>query len=277
MTYDQYASKRFGAKEIWLVEISTAFLTERFCSGLIKSYTTGLDVPEAGYAASTVWNRGAVIRGDLQLNDNGQSSIDFILPHSSVAASNALISSAEQEISVKLFHGYSNDPDDEFIIFFQGSVIKVFPRWNGIKLACVDLSSLFSTKIPGRVIQRDICPYALFSPGCGLVKTDFEDIHSLTVINDSQVTIPTADDTSSNFYEKGLLEYNGEIKLITSQVNEVLTLSSPLSTTDSPPFNVKLTRACFKRKTDCLSFNNKLNFGAFEQLNDSPYDGRSIG
>lgn len=274
MTYDTLAQKKYGAKPIWLYEITFDGVTERYCSGL-KSYDTPSGAPTADYATTTTWAAGPVWRKSFKRDKDAKASLELAIPKDSAIAQSLSTARYQGQCTVRVYHGYRTDPDDEFIQEFTGYVQKLRPGFVAVTLSCVDNSILFGQGVVGRTIQIP-CPYVLGSPACGVDRSTFEDTLSCTSKTDLDLTITGADANGDNYYTNGTLTYNGSVRRITSQIGTTVTISYDIDDLTTFPSDVVLLRPCSKSVASCVTFSNHLNFGGFEKMEDSPYDGGSI-
>lgn len=273
MTYDAYAQRKYGAKPIWLYRITFDGSTELYSSSM-RTFQTPIGSPDATFLTATNWNVGPILRKSFRRTASVDKVADISIPRSSAIALELRQSKAEGLATVEVWHGYKSDPDNEFVLVFSGMVKAISPSWDSFTLNCFDDSILFDERALGRPMQIP-CPFALFSPACGVVKADFTDTETVTVVASEVLTIPgiTAID---NFYTNGTLEYGGRIRRIISQIGTTVTLNQPVSDFPSPPFSVDLQRPCSKSSTSCATFSNSVNFGGFKEMHNTPYDGRSI-
>lgn len=184
---------------------------------------------------------------------------------------------------VTIWHGYANDPDNQRIVKYTGSVVGAKADEGGtIELVCQsELASLDRKALPA-VMQRP-CRHALYGAGCWLTLADWQVSATATALGASglNVTVPGASAAADNHYRGGVLEFGDVREMITAHTGSALTLAArvpglaeAIAADGSAP--VKIAPGCNLSTANCDAFGNIENFGGFPFMADTPFDGRSI-
>lgn len=276
MTYSSREKSAFGGNPVYLYRFTRGGQNYDFCS---NTKTLIVSAPAGTFVASSL-DHGKIGVGQPVQKDN----IQITFPLSDDFASLLLKRSTQFAPStVTIWRGHLDDPDNEFKVVFKGKVRSASPKQDTkIILTCSGLHS--SLKLPGLGGSvHHSCRHALYFGGCRLDKSLFEDIGTITAINENVLTIAEAASEADSFYTSGTLEFMESQTYITDHVGSLITIryvpSSLLSffLSGVNPV-VTLARGCDHSVNTCISkFDNVLNFGGFPYIPDNdPWNDGSI-
>ena len=183
----------------------------------------------------------------------------------------------EQTISITIFRVHFGVVDG--ITIFKGRVVSCEFRGFQATLSC---ESVFTRlKVPGlRMVYDVMCPHALYSPGCGVIKTNFSKTATITAVNGRVLTLEAqAGDTITpewlaiNFLKGGMLSAG----LVRRMITDVATIGNVQLMHNVPTGLVGqkciVYLGCDHLLSDChTKFNNHNNYGGFPWIPDkNPY------
>ena len=139
------------------------------------------------------------------------------------------------------------------------------------RIATVRIPSIFQTAleqpVPSVFFQAQ-CNHKLFDARCALAANSFRVITSPNTVSGATVTVDSTDGQPNGTFKAGEIVRvsDGERRLITDQIGNVLTLNFPfknLNVGDS----VELYYGCDRADTTCRDkFSNIINFGGFNTI-----------
>lgn len=218
----------------------------------------------------------------VESNAARKKIVTISLPRTDVFAQKFIGDLGGVTTKVSIWQGFENDVTDrEFIQMFTGSVQVVKPAWGAVSLVCEDGGGYGKGKGLAEVIQRP-CRHALYFGKCQLNLADFQDAGSASAMVSNVITVAEAAAKSDGYYSGGIVEYSGSMQLIVSHTGTSLKVLGQVGSlsqdiTDSGAQSVLISAGCDRSMATCdQTFNNSANFGGFEHLTESPFDGRSI-
>jgi uncharacterized phage protein (TIGR02218 family) len=167
-----------------------------------------------------------------------------------------------QQVSLVIYGGHEDD--SEIVAPFTGIVSSV-KRTEDCALTLVSEQDALKRKIPALRYQRQ-CPRRLFSPGCGVNKTEWATLAQVTDISGKTITSPVFGTKPDGFFTAGWVDGGGTSMAIIKHVGDVLTLFYPikgLAVWD----NVIVYPGCQGTETDCADkFNNLPNHLGYSRI-----------
>lgn len=276
MTYSAKETSAYGGNPVYLYRFTRGGLNFDFCS---LAETLIVSTPAGTFVASSI-DHGKIGVGQPINKDN----VQIIFSLSDDFASLLLKRSTQfAPTTVTIWRGHLDDTANEFRVVFKGKVRAAGPRNDTqIVLSCSGLYSSFKLPGLGGSVHHS-CRHALYFGGCRLDKSLFEDVGTVTAIDDNVLTITEAALEADEFYTSGTLEFLGSQTYITGHIGSLITVryvSSVMSLffqSGTTPI-VTLARGCDHSVDTCVSkFNNVLNFGGFPYIPDNdPFNDGSI-
>lgn len=265
-----------------LVKGQRPFFLYAFVNGstenLFTSKRSAMTVTVPGIVGTT-WAPSAIKHGKIADNTEAyRAELLIQFPLSDTFARTFLGGLSFRATRITIWKGYENDPDDELVVAYKGSVINVTPDDNGtIRLACMtDLAKLQNRGLSA-VIQRP-CRHVLYGTKCGVDRTDFEATDTVTSVSlgGKVLFVAAAGAAAANYYRGGVIDWDGRLEMILKHAGSVLTLAAPL-TGIADDDTVKIYPGCDLSTETCAGrFSNLDNHGGFPFILDSPFGGRSI-
>lgn len=267
MSWSDFAGLVTGKRPVWLYEITAGGTVNRLTSGL-SDFTYGGNT----YAST------ALTHGRINVSRSvKRADTNIVFPRSNALAVSIRDSVTALETTVRILHGFSNDPDQEFLPRFTGRVVGVKPTLGTIALMCESGVTRFRSKMIAPVIQRT-CRHALYGYGCSLNIADFQTAGTATDLTGKTLSVTEAAAQADGYYSGGVVEFGGKRQMIRSHTGSTLRLLSTLEgvgdeITSSGSASVLLAPGCNRSLTVCdTRFSNSLNFGGFPGMDESPFD-----
>jgi hypothetical protein len=201
----------------------------------------------------TLYTATAVSRSALNLSGNlAKSQITFTFPNTNTFAKSRVFDLPDVGWDVKIYENH--------ILQWSGRVIGA--TLAGTKITIVtDSSEKASSRNPTGARFALHCWKNLYSATCGVDKVNFKTTLSVTV-SGTTVTLPIPQ--ALNIFTGGIIEKAGESRRIIRNSETILEISTPF--VSSVPGNADLYLGCNLTSTDCIKFNNLVNFGGFEYI-----------
>ena len=281
MTWSAFNSLSFGSKQVWLVEISVGLALYHYVLAG-KAITTGIGVPDASFVSTTQWAAAGITID--RINDSGNSRqrvVKIGLPTAIAAAQDILSLNTPARVGVKIWQGFANDPDSEYLSQFVGTVKQKNPRYTQLVLECFDDLEAFNTPALGRAVQRP-CPFAVYDTQCGVPRASHRVSGTVTALDGLDLVIAEAALSADGFFNGGVIEYGGADQRIRRHVGSSVSLHAPVPglaeyIAANGTAAVNILPGCTKSMQTCIDrFSNSINHGGFEDISTSPYDGSGI-
>lgn len=282
MTWSGRKSQPTGQKPVWLYEFTIGGTLERY-TPRSKGYSYG----------GNVYSELAVVKGKIpETGEKKDAIFDFTLPASTAFAQSLKSGIGLQEATVKVLSGDEDDPDQEFLTRFFGRAIAFnsffsVGEWGRVKVLCENKFTSGRRRTMPRVMDRT-CSYALYVGGCALNIADFNTSGTATAISGNTLTIAEAALQADGYYTQGSLTYGAHKQLITEHTGNQITLLASVpglateigtlgtASVEIAPGCTKLPHSDDNPSTCHTVFNNYLNFGGFPEMDETPFDGRTL-
>lgn len=281
MTWNAFNILGFGAKPIWLVRITVGTVVHHFTIGS-SNITTPSGVPTSDFTAQTSWVRSGITIGGIEDSGVQQKRVVKVgLPRKLSVASTILALTTPTRVAVDVWQGFQGDPDNEYQRFFLGTAKQKKPTFTRLTLECFDELENFNNQALARAVQRP-CPYSIYSTPCGALKADHRTQAAATAIDGLVVTVANAALQTNGFYSAGIIEFGSLEQRIRNHVGDQLTLHAELpglsqQIANNGSADINILPGCTKSAQICIDrFNNSINHGGFEDIEESPYDGNGI-
>lgn len=176
---------------------------------------------------------------------------------------------------------YRKHVDDSEVVtrattFLQRAEIK----GEEIDLVCSSYRANLDRIYDYSVTQKN-CDYAIYGYGCGVDRSANETSLNITAISGVTLTVDTVLSDALR-YQNGLLGWSGADLWIESVTGSEITLAAPSKELQaafdaSSPLAATVAFGCAKNRTDCIAFDNLLNFGGWLYIpEDETFDGTSV-
>jgi len=284
MAYADYEGLLFGKFPVWLYRITVDGVAYHY-TPKAGGYITPNNSPSTDFPTGQVWAWTSINRSDIyQTVKETRSDLTCQVFTRSTIAQLIIQNPDTQRVEIEIWQGFKNDPDQEFALFYKGSLDDHEP-------AMVLTNLIFSTSVSeaakssvAQVVQRT-CRHAHYftnadGHGCRLTLSDFQTSLEVTAVSSRTLTVPAAANEVDGYYLAGILEYAGVEYMIQSHVGETLLIEKVVPDLETAvgvgTTNVLLARGCNGTIQTCQTFDNLVNFGGFNNMKDSKFDGRSI-
>lgn len=293
MAFADYVARVFGKAAVWVYRIETPdevfHLTGWVYDGDIYGWRAGADRPDASYAAGVDFGFAAVNRGEItDTTTSARSEVWVSLPTSHPALVAARASDDLQEpVMVTIWVTYLGDPDEEYVVRFQGRVVSVEPGKVLSRLICDDAMTEMDRASAAQVASVD-CRHTHYvteddGTGCTLDLADWQQAAVVSAMDAKVLTVALAALQPDDTYRLGILEYEGAEYLIADHKGTALTMARVVpglaADLGGGPVDVLIAPGCDLKIETCLArFDNVLNFGGLPGgiRGETPFDGRSI-
>jgi uncharacterized phage protein (TIGR02218 family) len=177
-----------------------------------------------------------------------------------------LIAGSDQPVAVTVQRGQS--AGTPVMPVLSGQMVSVKFSDDEAELTVATIERLLKTLVPRTLIQRT-CPWALYSPDCGVNAATYAYATTVSAISGQTVTVDALSDTTADFYSNGVLVLATGERLFIAKHNSPkdLVLWGAIPSTLSVSDAVTAYPGCDKNRSTCISkFNNLDNFGGFPDL-----------
>lgn len=287
MTFAASNAKTSGKKPVWLYRFtvgSSVWHVTRRASSLFNTpaHVTSAGQPDASFAGSTNWSPMPIETGRLdQSSEAVRQQFEISIPTQSALGQAILAHKNLTLIEVKVWQTYLDDPDQEYVVRFQGRVERRQPGLIVTKLVCGSSLSELKYQANPPIIQRACRHVHYFTPadaneaGCRLDPAPFK-VNATTnlIISPYRLKVPAAGTDGS--YTYGLLFHDGDEFFIEEHSGNELTLDRAISGVAPFVTTFQIAPGCDGSMARCQFFSNTLNHGGFPHITETPWTGWSI-
>lgn len=293
MSFDAIARLLSGQRPFHLYQWTRGFTQWWFTNIRDDVITTGDDLfsrvdffGESDMFQRTWAARKALSHGRIpDSSEIERTEFTVTLPLSDAFARQFLGQEGRDRTGLRIWKGFTNDPDGELVLRYAGDIIAARPDARARTIRLIHQADALEFAAAGlpEVIQQP-CPYAIYDPGtCRLpiVPNQVDGTVSALTTDGLTLTIAAASSAANGFYRAGVIEYAGAQEAITRHQGDQIEIEAPLpglaaafAVSGSEP--VKIAPGCRQNLTRCASLGNSDNFGGFPWLSDDPFDGRNI-
>lgn len=208
--------------------------------------------------------------------DDGES-ITLEMPRNNPLADLYRFSPPEKTVTVKIKRVHRNDPDEQVLTVWSGRVIGASWEFPTMRVSCERMStSLQRTGLRARY-QRQ-CRHVHYGDDCGLLKDDFRvETTVVDVVDQLKVVSPDALLVESGYFNGGILEFEGTMRLIVWHQGDTVKMSRPINGLSVDSI-IRLYPGCDRLPATCRDkFSNIENYGGFDFIPGiGPFQGRSV-
>lgn len=287
MSYATFLSRIFGKRPVWLFKITVGG-TSYHVTPKGSGYTTPNNSPSTDFPTGQTWAPTPIQRGEIRSTSKANRTDTWLLLPTGNSIITAIIANQDEvdDATVEMWQGFIGDPDNEFQLMFSGRIADIEPAMLFTRLILETSLSKARRSSVAQVVQRS-CRHAHYftnsdGGGCRLVLADHQTTEAVTSSVGRALTVPTAASQSDGYYLAGVLEYGGVEYLIESHIGDQITVEKVVEglaaaiVADGVSEDVLLAPGCDLSAENCAAFDNLVNFGGFNDMTDSPFDGRSI-
>ena len=282
MSYKSILATVFGKRPVWLYQITLGadvhYLTTR--SGGV---TTPIGKPNVSFTAATTWTPTPLHRGKINQTGNLlEAEMEISLPASLPIAAALVADVSFNVATIRVWHGFENDPDGEFVQRFEGRITKIRTGADWVKIGCENDETVAKRPAGSVVIQRP-CRRVVYEPltGCPV---DFNAQAVPATITAKSGLLLTFTETIAHddgWYSNGRIKFGGVTQMITNHTATQFRILADIPAIDveiaaSGSASVQIARGCRNIVEDCVYFGAHLDFGGFQYMTESPFDGRLL-
>ena len=292
MSWSQWSAALVGAKPVWLYRLEKdgelAFYTSR--STKYSVAPTGMPIDffypadfftKVDIFAETFYPVPIAHTTIRATSKAAKKQVTITLPKSNAFGQKFVGPLGISSTEVSIYQGFANDVDQEFFRIFRGSVQVTKPSFAITSLICEDSANATRGNGLSAVIQRP-CRHALYHGECRLTLSEWQLSGTASAFSGGTVTVAQAASQANGYYSGGIIAYGSALQLITSHTGSTLKVLGSVGSLQediaaSGAKTVSIAPGCNRSMSVCDGrFSNSLNFGGFEYLTESPFDGRSI-
>ena len=174
------------------------------------------------------------------------------------------------QVGVRLYAGHAGDPDEEFILLFDGVLRQASFRKQTFSVSFETLQNL-----PGAVegLRRPfstLCPHTLYDQSCKAVKADHQVTTTPTDVSGTVLTLPSGWEGTfqKEHFLYGLVEWaegttnHAALIVKVTASNDTIELAYSPDSIVAGETELTISKGCPKTSDACTNrFNNILNFG----------------
>lgn len=261
MTYDVRETSRQSGEPIELYEFAWGENLLRVTS----AKTTQL-------YNSYLWQPALIQRGSIDFTtEKGRNNLKLSVVRDFPIADLFRVMPPNDVIVVTVHRFHTGDSDGAVI--WSGRVLNC--EWTGstASLNCEPISSSLQRVGLRRMYQRQ-CPHVLYGTACGVNKSSFNAVATLSAVSGVTLTSTAFDGFADGYFAGGFIEFGSERRFITEHTGGTITINLPLYELEVGDA-VTAYAGCNHSLTTCHDkFNNALNYGGMPYIpTKNPFGG----
>lgn len=282
MSYKSILATVFGKRPVWLYEIKLGadvhYLTTR--NGGV---TTPIGKPAATFAAQTTWSPTPLHRGKINQTGNLlESEMELSLPATLPIAVSLVSDTSFNPATIRVWHGFENDPDGEFVQRFEGRITQIKTGVDWVRLGCENDETIAKRPAGSVVIQRP-CRRVVYEPltGCPVDFASQAVAATITAKAGLRLTFTEATAHDDGWYSNGRIKFGTQVQMLVGHTGNQFDMLADIPALDAEiaangSATVQIARGCRNIVEDCVFFGAHLDFGGFQYMTESPFDGRLL-
>lgn len=151
---------------------------------------------------------------------------------------------------IEVYHVYLDVPDTNYAVRFRGAIHGVTIEDQVAKASCLSMTSNLKRKIP-TILYQTTCNHFLFDSKCTLLSEDWVIDETVALVDGSEITL--SNKYATNTYVGGVIQFGGDWRLITSQVEDVFTVLIGFGSMEAG-HSVKIYPGCDGTPQKCQSY-----------------------
>ena len=159
-----------------------------------------------------------------------------------------------QSTTIEIYRIFVANPDTDAKLIFVGTIHNVSIKNNIATGTCRSTNRTLSRTFP-RFHYQTTCNHMIYDEGCGLLRENNRLPVTVGLINGAEIFLNELQGMPDQSFQGGIMEYNGEERLITSQVDGTVTVLIPF-TGLSVGNEVNLYPGCDGNPGTCRGYNN---------------------
>lgn len=286
MTYADYATSRASGGPVQLFRFVYGELDSEVLA--YTSHTEEVTVDHGGSVGEVTYLPRPVSRDNIVSNGTlDKSSVRLSLDVGTDLAELFRIYPPSRVVSLFIYEGHIEDPDEEFIVIWAGRIITAARQGSELQLSGEPIAT--QMRRPGlRRHYQYGCPHSLYGAQCGASKAAATVSATVDSISGNQVTLVSGWEGAfaQGKFVRGTLEWtpygkSAEVRSIIRQAGDILTLSgnpTDLEAGDAVDVVLGCNHQAFAPTGDCQALhNNIVNFGGMPWIpteniiNKNPY------
>ena len=210
-------------------------------------------------------------------NPDDGNALNLTLPRNNALADLYRISPPDKAVTVKIKAMHRNDPDQQLTAVWSGRIVGVSWEFPRMKVGCERIStSLKRTGLRARY-QRQ-CRHVHYGSGCRLDRASYETAGTVdAIVGKTVLTIAPAAGFANGYFNGGIVEHNGQLRLIVGHTGDTVSINRPLNDL-SIGDTIHIYPGCDRSASTCAAkFNNLPNYGGFDFIpGKGPFEGSSL-
>lgn len=213
---------------------------------------------------SQVYTSTQINRSKIKQSSNAmKDGITINLPLSHDFSQFVLNPDNVESITISIYRGHANDPDNEFICYWLGRVTGHTVNGQNFSMTCESVFT--SIKSVGLRARFELsCRHALYDSKCGVSASAFEELATINTVNGTTLTFTGAQAFGDNYFTGGFIkDSNGISRFIASHIGDEIRLFRRVPSI-VPGSIVRIFPGCNRSIDNCKNkFNNLDNHGGF--------------
>lgn len=185
-------------------------------------------------------------------------------------------------VLVTIWQAHDGDPDDEFVVVWQGRIVAVEWQGSAADIACESVFTSLRRSGLRRAWQR-LCPHVLYGSECRVVKTSYQVNATLSAVSGGVLTSTAFGSFASGYFLGGLVEWSTpagviERRPIVGHAGNAITIDRVITTLSAGDI-VAAFPGCDHSTgaSGCARFSNILNFGGTPYIpTKNPFGGDPV-
>jgi hypothetical protein len=177
---------------------------------------------------------------------------------------NMLTNSVIPQCDLTITRFFVADPLKNAVVF-RGQLLSFVIVRDGSELTFQSSGYLYSTKIPSFIYQAT-CNHMLFDGKCGIDQSLWADNYIDAAFDGTKITHAGIGSKPTNHYSHGLVEYNGQKRMVTKSLGNDVFINVPFFNAGATG-DVRIWAGCDQKAETCQAkFNNLENFLGFPYI-----------
>ena len=146
-----------------------------------------------------------------------------------------------------------------YATLFSGLLKDVQFSGGQVQALCIAEAQYLKKKMPP-MLDQSFCNHTLYDTRCGLDKLAWKISGLMTNVNGTSITLVEASTKANGYFNMGMIEVAGDMRMIIKHIGSVLTIHTPFDSRAAVGVNANIYPGCDKNPLTCQSkFNNHTN------------------
>lgn len=213
--------------------------------------------------------------------ESARSGITVTVPRSMEVAEWHRVAPPADAVLLTIWQSHTGDPDNEFVVVWQGRVMAV--EFSGVtaEIACENVYSSIRRAGLRRCWQRP-CPHVLYGPECGVSRETFQQAGTATVVSGLTLTVPAfaalGSQLAGGYLQLALPDGQFERRAISAHAGSSVTIAQQIVGLAAGA-SIIAYPGCdhTDTATGCQRFSNTLRYGGMPFIpRKNPFDGSPV-